>query len=373
VPRTSPRDTLGVIRVDRLLVHPPPEREPVVGAVAEELLDLRADVDDVAVLAREIGRERKPLDQIPVAALCRHHLLLGPDGVRDVPQRPREDAVALALDSRDRQLGRDRRAVLAQRRQPQPPAHDPALAGPCRTSQALLVPGAKLLRHDQVAQPAPDRLFARPAERPLGRAVPFQHEALVVHHEDAVQRGLEDRLLVLGQARRALRGRSQLHAGGDGAGERAQDLELLARPLAPLDVEHREHPVRDAGCVAAGHAGVGHAAQLGQELPTGEGLRLADVREDERLVAAAHRRGELSEVVAARPRGTEADVAREPEVGLEEHDERDRHVQRKRRQAREPAEILVLELGGESGHPPPHRHTWVANEEHCLTGTRVLV
>ena len=49
----------------------------------------------------------------------------------------------------------------------------------------------QLLGNDHVAQTAPDRLFTGPAERVLGGRVPLADDALVVHDDDAVERGVE--------------------------------------------------------------------------------------------------------------------------------------------------------------------------------------
>ena len=60
----------------------------------------------------------------------------------------------------------------------------------------------QFLRNDEAPQEAPDRLFAGPAERALGRRVPLADDSFFVHDDDAVERGAEHGFpLCLGLAR----------------------------------------------------------------------------------------------------------------------------------------------------------------------------
>ena len=78
-----------------------------------------------------------------------------------------------------------------------------AHAGPQVARQARAVRLAQPRRDDQRRQLAPDHLRRGVAERALGGAVDLDHAALVVHRDDAVEGGVEDRALA--RVRRAHR------------------------------------------------------------------------------------------------------------------------------------------------------------------------
>ena len=177
---------------------------PFLRRVAEQRLDLRAHVERVErrLDAVHVGDERNVLDQRPVAHLGRRRLLLGLDDLGEVPERAGEESPPAALELRDRDLGGEGRAVLPQRGKPEPLSHDPALTCPGSPDETFLVTLTQFLRNDEAPQEAPDRLFAGPAERVLGRRVPLADDSFFVHDDDAVERRAEYCLpLGLGLAR----------------------------------------------------------------------------------------------------------------------------------------------------------------------------
>ena len=239
-------------------------RRPLLRRVAEQRLDLRAHVErrEGRLDAVHVRDERNVLDQGPVTRFGGRLLLLGLDDLGEIAKRAGEERSPASLELRDRELGGERRAVLPQRRQPQPLSHDPALAGAGGPGEPFLVTLPQFLGNDQVAQPAPDRLLAGPAERVLGGGVPLADDALVVHDDDAVERGVEHGFAFRCGFARPFDRAAQPDLGHHGGCEPLGDLDLSRAPLPRVAVDRAQHSDHLALCRRQRHAEVGADAEL---------------------------------------------------------------------------------------------------------------
>jgi hypothetical protein len=170
---------------------------------------------------------------------------LGPFALADVTHHPREGQAIGAGPGADRQLDRELAAVAAQPGQLDHLAGQLGGAGPPDPGDAVLVQLAEPLGDDH-GQRLADDLGGRPAEQPLGPAVPGQ------------------------QPPRAVGGHDRVHR---------QAARLADRLVGDEQLQHRHHPV------GPGH---GHGHGLADPGPLGgpgpvEPARLADVLQQQPL------------------------------------------------------------------------------------------
>jgi hypothetical protein len=205
----------------------------------------------------------------------------GPLALADVAQHPREGQAVGARPGTDRQLDRDLAAVAAQPGQLDHLAGQPGDAAAPDPGDALLVQGPEPPGDDH-GQRLADDLAGRPAEQPLGAAVPGQQAPRAVGGHDRVHRRLGDRLEPPLGGGQSLLGPAPLDQGAELLGDPGDALQpaRLAGPLVGDEqLQHRHHPV------AAGH---GHGHGLPDPGPLGghgpvEPARLADVLQQQRL------------------------------------------------------------------------------------------
>ena len=100
----------------------------------------------------------------------------------------REEAPIGENDLGDRELDGDDAAILAARFHLHPPAEHVRLAGRAVAGQPVLMCSLEMVRHDQVAYRPADRLLFAVAEGRHGSAVQRYDEALLVDHDDGIER-----------------------------------------------------------------------------------------------------------------------------------------------------------------------------------------
>ena len=129
----------------------------------------------------------------------------------------------------------------------EPAIHDRRLAGLEEALHPLEVRLAKRRRDDRLGEVAADRLLARPAERLLGLRVPGDDDAVGVHADEGVVRGVEDQVragVALRHLRSALRG---------GARRRSRRAIRFAVEMAKF-CSSTVHDARAADVLGAEHA-----------------------------------------------------------------------------------------------------------------------
>jgi hypothetical protein len=114
--------------------------------------------------------------------------------VRNVAQEADEQPLAELLAGGDRQLDRDFAPVAAQRGDFDALVEHRALTRRKEVVAPRLVRPAQRLRHDQLAQLLADRFVGAPAEGLLGDRIPAGDPAILGHHHDRIEGGVEDGL-----------------------------------------------------------------------------------------------------------------------------------------------------------------------------------
>src|SRR5262249_18014551 len=113
--------------------------------------------------------------------------------IGDVTDETRECRRPRQIDPRDRQLDRELAPISAHRRQFDSPVEVCGLPGLEVAHQAFTMPRPKRRRHYQLCHVVTRDLIARVAEDALGGGIELNDAALLVHRDDGVERGAEDR------------------------------------------------------------------------------------------------------------------------------------------------------------------------------------
>ena len=132
-------------------------------------------------------------------------LLFGALALGDVAQVRGEQPLLARLHHGDRQLDRELLAARAHGGELDALADDLVLAGGEIAGKAGLVRLAQRPRDDEVRERAAERRLADYAESALRRRVPLRDAAALVHRDDAIERGAQDRVLARFLARQRLR------------------------------------------------------------------------------------------------------------------------------------------------------------------------
>ncbi len=217
---------LAVVGVDRVFVEVG-HGKPVLRAVTEQCLDLRADVERLrnrVVRSVDVRDERQLLDERAIAELCGFEAGLGVVAFARITDAGGEHGRPVDLHPADRELRREHGAVRTHRFDVDATAEQRAcslrrpICGPA--GQRLPVRSAELGRHDQLGELSAEHVLFPVAERLLGGPVELEHAAEVIDRDDRVQGRVEDREgmgLARAQSRLAVRGsRRSLAAGGGG-------------------------------------------------------------------------------------------------------------------------------------------------------------
>ena len=153
------------------------------------------DRERVVEFMRHAGQQRAHgghlLGLMQLLALLVEFLLLGA-GVGEVAQMRGEDPASAGVDLVDGQFDRNERAVLAQALDLDAPPDDMRHAAGEIALHAAGMRGAGCCRHDQIAHGAADRLLRTVAEHGFGGRVEFERQPLVIHDDNAVERGDDD-------------------------------------------------------------------------------------------------------------------------------------------------------------------------------------
>jgi hypothetical protein len=175
-------------------------REPLLGRVAEHVLDLGADVQGLGarVVSRvDVGDEGELLNEGAVAELGGAQLLFGGGSVADITYARREQRRPGDVDAADGQLRREARAVGAHRLDLD--ASSEKAAGP-RAGAGLAPAGERTpmglasgRRNQKGCELAPEHPLARIPEGLLRSAVELEDVAAVVDRYHRVEGSIEDR------------------------------------------------------------------------------------------------------------------------------------------------------------------------------------
>ncbi len=249
----------------RIGQHPRHAQHLRTGKAAHRLVG-GIDVHDAEVGVAQHQRIGRGVEDRAVLRLAVAQRLLGAPAVGDVAQVAHEDAALGHGGDADGDLHREFGAVRAQPRGFHQPAHQPAGTMRLEVVDAALMGLAQALGDDHIGHPPAEHILAAMAEHPLGRRVEFDDVAPAVHHDDAVERGLD---------------------GGAKARFAALQFALAPPPLA--DVAHHGQRVRLSALHERHHPQVGvEAAAVG---PQHGGLHvdvLAGQRPPHQLQPLAH-------------------------------------------------------------------------------------
>ena len=215
--------------------------------VAQQPVQRRADL--VAHGGEKIGLGLFPGQR---AIPRRDQVGLGLNAVRDVAQEGDEPFAVVGLGRLDRQFDREHLPVGALGLELDPPLADhPLFAALAHPFQPGLMGGAEMVRHDQVAQIAADRLFGGIAKDLFRRGVEIQNATGGIADHHRVQRGSGDDL-------HPLVGLDNLRPAPDVLDVQAVEVERQQQQRQQQDAHHRRHlhqGHRDLGAALVGLRG----------------------------------------------------------------------------------------------------------------------
>ena len=167
------------------------------GGVARDLAQGAVDLPEPAIELHERHADRRLLEGAAEALLGVLDGPLGPLAFADVVQQRVEGVAVVRAHRGDGELDGELAAVAMQRRELEPPAENPAVAGGQEVLEAPEVRRPVALGEDCLGEGAPDRLGARPAEDGLRLPVPIDDHAQVVGRDELLAPGVPGREHVL--------------------------------------------------------------------------------------------------------------------------------------------------------------------------------